>query len=253
MISKFAVIFIVLIAASMSVFGQFVGGGVVSGKLLKSNGKPLPYTEIELVPTFYDAQVRDKRFWATSNAAGDFSFSDVPSGDYTLSINFDEKPSVTSPYQTFFYPNHADRSEAETIKIAPGGKVTGLKFRVPPPLVQRKVSGKVVNAKGDPIEGAYVYLRDVLFDQSLILDNKTDKFGNFTLMGFETRKYQIGALIYEESKPQTFESPGKVLAIAYSEIFILSEKNPNFTLVLEESDELKKIKEKNVGMLISSF
>ena len=237
-------------AFALSVFGQTGAGGFVSGKLLKSNGKPLPHTEIELVPVSYDKQIDDKRFWAMSNAAGNFSFSDVPGGKYTLSINFDEKPTDTSPYPTYFYPNNVNRAEAETIEVTPGRKINGLTFRVPPPLAQRKVSGKVVDADGKPVEGAFVYLRDVKYDESLVLDIKTDKNGNFTLTGFETRKYQIGALLYEVINPSVLDLTGKVLASAYSPVFTLAPTNPHFTLVLEESDEIKKSKEKNIGMLI---
>lgn len=247
---KPAILLLVFFVFAASVFGQPANGGMVSGKLLKSNGKPLPYTEIELVPVFYDTQIQDQRFWATTNSLGNFSFSNVPSGEYTLSINFDEKPSETSPYQTYFYPNNSIRSEAETIKVVSGSKITGIKFRVPPPLAQRKVFGRVINADGEPVEGAYVYLRDVLFDQSLLLNNKTDRNGNFTLTGFETRRYQVGALLYEQINPSVLDSPGKVIATAYSEIFTLAAKNPLFTLVLEESDEIKKINKKNIGMLI---
>jgi hypothetical protein len=98
-------IFLFIFALAVSAFGQT--GGTVSGKLLKANGKPLPHTEIELVPVSYDKQIDDTRFWATSNSLGDFIFSEVPDGKYTLSINFDEKPTDTSPYQTFFYPGNA--------------------------------------------------------------------------------------------------------------------------------------------------
>lgn len=246
---KSAVILFLLVCA-FSVFGESGAGGFVGGKLLRSNGKPLPHTEIELVPVSYDKQVDDKRFWAISNAAGNFSFPDVPAGKYTLSINFDEKPTDTSPYPTHFYPNNVNRAEAETIEVAPGKKITGLTFRVPPPLAQRKVSGRVVGADGKPVEGAFVYLRDVKYDESLVLDIKTDKNGNFTLSGFETRKYQIGALLYEIINPSVLDLTGNVLASAYSPVFTLAPTNPHFTLVLEESDEVKKAKEKNIGMLI---
>lgn len=243
-------IILFVFAFALSVFGHSNSGGFVSGKLLRSNGKPLPYTEIELVPTFYDTQIQDQRFWATSNSSGNFSFSNVPNGKYTLSINFAEKPSDMSPYPTYFYPNNLNRTEAKIFEITSGGKITGLSFRVPPPLAQRKVSGRVVDADGKSVSGAFVYLRDVEFDKSLLIDVKTDRNGSFTLTGFETRQYQIGALLYEQLNPSVLDSPGKVIASAYSPIFNLATTNPNFTLVLEESDEVKKIREKNVGVLI---
>lgn len=242
-------IFLFIFASALSAFGQ--SGGFVSGKLLKSDGRPLPHTEIELVPVSYDKQIDDTRFWATSNSLGNFSFSDVPNGRYTLSINFDEKPTDTSPYPTYFYPNNSNRTEAQTIEITTGGKITGLSFRVPPPLVQRRVFGKVVGEDGKAVSGAFVYLRDVDFDKSLVLDIRTDKNGNFSLIGFETRKYQIGALLYEQTNPSVLDSPGKMIASAYSPVFTLTATSPNFTLVLEDSDEIKKLREKNIGMLKS--
>lgn len=242
-------IFLFVFTFALSVFGQ--SGGFVSGKLLKSNGSPLPYTEVELVPVSYDKQIDDSRFWATSDSAGNFSFSDLPGGKYTLSINFDEKPTDTSPYQTFFYPGNINRTQAKTFEISANERITDINFRVPPPLSQRRVVGKVVGADGKPVSGAFVYMRDVEFDKSLVLDVKTDRNGNFTLSGFETRQYQVGALLYEQSNPSVLDSPGKMIASAYSPIFTLAATSPNFTLVLEESDEVKKLREKNVGRLFS--
>lgn len=242
-------IFLFVFTFALSVFGQ--SGGYISGKLLKSNGSPLPYTEIELVPVLQDKQIDDTRLWATSDSTGSFSFSDVPNGKYTLSINFDEKPTDNSPYQTFFYPANSNRTQAKTIEITAGERFTGINFRVPPPLSQRRVVGKVIGADGKPVSGAFVYMRDVEFDKSLVLDIKTDRNGNFTLTGFETRQYQVGALLYEQANPSVLDSPGKMIASAYSPIFTLAATSPNFTLVLEESDEVKKLREKNIGKFFS--
>jgi hypothetical protein len=111
------------------------------------------------------------------------------------------------------------------------------------------VVGKVVGADGKPVSGAFVYLRDVDYDKSLVLDITTDRNGNFALNGFETRTYQIGALLYEQSNPAVLDSPGEVIASAYSPIFTLAPINPNFTLVLEESEEMKRLRNKNIGLL----
>ena len=242
-------IFLLVIAFASIVSGQTPNGGFVSGMLLKANGKSLPYTEIELVPTFSDTQIQDQRFLATSDGAGKFSFLDVPNGEYTLSINFDEKPSEMSPYETFFFPNTSNRAEAKKIKIVSGSVIAGLNFQIPAPLIQRRVTGRVVGADGRPASNAFVYLRDVAYDKSLTLDIRTDKSGNFSLIGFESRKYQIGALLYEQLNPSVADSPAEMVASAYSPIFTLAVSNPHFTLVLEETDEVKKSREKNIGIV----
>jgi hypothetical protein len=90
----------------------------LNGKLLQSNGKPLPYTEIELVLTDSEEIANDGRLLAISSTSGKFSFINIPEGKYTLSINFNEKPTEFSPYETFFYPNTKIRAEAEVFEIS---------------------------------------------------------------------------------------------------------------------------------------
>ena len=77
-----------------------------------------------------------------------------------MSINFDEKPSETSPYTTFFYSNAADRAEAEVFDVNAASEINGLMFRLPSKLVQRKITGRVNGTNGAPSAGAFVYLRD---------------------------------------------------------------------------------------------
>src|SRR5690349_6233664 len=89
----------------------------VRGTLLKSDGRPLAYTEIELVPVSSEHIVVDHGLNATSSVSGLFSFVDVPPGRYTLSINFDDKPTELSPYDTFFYPEARDRSAARIFEV----------------------------------------------------------------------------------------------------------------------------------------
>src|SRR5215212_4693136 len=91
--------------------------GVLSGKLLKFNGKPLAYTEIELVPVDSAKQVASRQLWATTGSNGNFIFDKIPPGEYTLSINFGEKPTDLSPYATFFYPTAANRALATLCEI----------------------------------------------------------------------------------------------------------------------------------------
>ncbi|HSK73633.1 MAG TPA: carboxypeptidase regulatory-like domain-containing protein [Pyrinomonadaceae bacterium] len=251
--SKFSILvlafFFISFAGIVPAGGNSLESGSISGRLLKSNGRPLAYTEIELVPLFYSKQVRDKRLWATSNAAGNFSFSEVPNGRYTLSINFDEKPSELSPYTTFFYPNTSNRREAEIFEIVSGKKITKLVFQLPPQLAQIKIIGKVVNAEGKPVPDAYVNLHDVEFDSLVFgFDLKTDKTGSFTLKGFEGRKYLVTAILVDKP-PLPFSPASELIALAKSEILVLDVKTPALTLVLEPTKKMDRMTERSIGKL----
>lgn len=223
--------------------------GSISGKLLKSNGRPLPYTEIELVPAAYDTQIPDKRLWATTNTLGNFTFADVPSGKFTLSINFDESPTDTSPYSTAFYPNTARREEAEIFEITPGKKIAGLKFQLPPALAQLTISGKVLGSDLKPAAGAYINLH--LGDNRSIsfgFNQKTDKNGNFTLKGFEGEKYLVTAFT-TDCEPTPYVPSVRYIAFTKSETFTLSAKTPSLILILEPIKQTQRIPEGEIGRL----
>lgn len=225
-------------------------GANVSGKLLKANGKPLAYTEIELVPVDAETQINDANLLSITNAVGAFNFKNIPDGEYTLSINFDEKPSPTSPYATFFYPAQIERDDAQILKIEAATKITYLVFRLPPPLVQRRVTGKIIGIDGLPVPNAFVVLRDVEYDdRSISLDTKTDRNGNFTLQGFESRRYYIAAMQLSRL-PTAFTPPGDPIAFGNTPLFTLDATTKLQTIVLRPLDEKNQLPDRDVGMLI---
>lgn len=223
----------------------------IKGKLLQSNGQPLPYTEIELVPVGSNVQINDARLLATSSTSGLFSFQNVPDGTYTLSINFDEKPTNLSPYSTFFYPNAASRTQAEVLKVDSTSKLNNLIFRLPPKLIKRKITGTVSWSDGKTVSDAYIFLRDVEYDSTLTFGEiKTDNNGNFTVYGFEGRKYQVGAVLFEITGKTIAESSGTVIGSANSGVFVLNAGTSNVNLTVELPKEIERLRDKQIGALI---
>ncbi|HEX8735411.1 MAG TPA: carboxypeptidase regulatory-like domain-containing protein [Pyrinomonadaceae bacterium] len=218
--------------------------GVLGGRLLKFNGKPLAYTEIELVPVDSAKQVANRQLWATTAADGNFVFDKIPPGEYTLSINFGEKPTDLSPYATYFYPKAVNRALAKIFEISADSRITNLTFQLPTPLAKRKIVGKVFGKDGKPAANVYVALRDVEGDKedaSLGFSPiKTDRYGNFSLASFETRKYQIFAILLEGSDKTAFFDPrAKLIAVAKSEVFLLDAKTASINLTLVNVGDLE--------------
>jgi hypothetical protein len=235
--AKFSVIIFLVLLAFFSAENAFAQG-VLGGRLLKFNGKPLPYTEIELVPVESAKQVADRKLWATTAANGNFTFDKIPPGEYTLSINFGEKPTDLSPYATYFYPKAANRALAKIFEIYADTRVTNLIFQLSPPLAKRKIAGRVLGKDGKPAPNAYVALRDVDGDKEdpflAFSPIKTDRNGNFSLTSFEARKYQIFAVLLEGSDKTPYIDPNaRLIAAAKSEVFVLDAKTGiiNLTLV----------------------
>jgi hypothetical protein len=229
------IIFLVLLTI-FSAENAFADGSL-SGRLLKFNGKPLPYTEIELVPVDSAKQVASRQLWATTAANGNFAFDKIPPGEYTLSINFGEKPTDLSPYATYFYPKATNRALAKIFEIYADTRVANLVFQLSPPLVKRKISGKVFGKDGKPAANVYIALRDVEGDKEDAFLGfspiKTDAGGNFSLSNFEARKYQVFAILLEGSdKTQFFDPNAKLIAAGKSEVFLLDAKTGTVILTL---------------------
>jgi len=223
----------------------------IRGTLLKSNGRPLAYTEIELVPVDSKQMVMNQNLFATSGSNGKFAFNNLPPGRYTLSINFDDKPSDLSPYPTYFYPNTENRDDAEVFEITSSSAIKNVTFKLLPPLVSRKISGNVVFTNGTPVVGARIGLRDVAYDRSVGFGiAKTDKAGNFTINGFIGREYQIGAILFERERTGIYEEMPAIIAAGESKIFTLETTTPVIKFNVRQSPDVEKIRDKYVAQLI---
>lgn len=243
---KLALLFILGVSCAFSAHAQFKGTGKLGGKLLKANGKPLPNTEIELVPILFDVQIPDKRFWATTDSRGNFTFKDLPPTKYTLSINFNETPTDLLPYPTVFYPNTANRDNAKVFDIENTTDLKNLSFRLPSALTQKIVKGKVVDEDGNPVSRIHVGLLNAgLKEIVFTFENVTDKNGEFTLKGFEHINYIVTAVEVEISKIP-FTIPPPPTAYGKSAIFTLDANTPQIFVLLEKVKTDIPL-EKNVG------
>lgn len=243
---KLALLFILCASLALAAHAQFKGAGRLGGKLLKANGKPLPYTKIELVPVLFDVQIPDQRFRAKTDSRGNFSFKDLPPTKYTLSINFNESPTDLSPYPTVFYPNTANRENAEVFDIENTTDLKNLSFRLPSALAQKTVKGKVIDESGNPVAGIHVGLLNAGFKEIVFtFDTVTDKNGEFTLKGFEHINYIVTAVEVEISKIP-FTIPPPPTAYGKSAVFTLDAQTPQIFVLLEKVRTDAPL-EKNVG------
>jgi hypothetical protein len=224
----------------MTVAGQ--GVATIQGVLLKADGKPRQYTEIELVPLGINTLITDSRLISASATNGKFTFYNVPPGRYTLSINFDDRPSELSPYPTFFFPDTFDRQEADIFAIDNTSRIRNIVFKLPPALTLTTVKGRVVWEDGSPLTFVSVGCLDLLAGRRNGYGSVgVDRAGNFRVNVFEGRKYRLGAVVLGLNASGNPLDPATILGGGESEIFIPGPTNDMIEIKLRRSPDSKSI------------
>jgi hypothetical protein len=222
----------------------------LSGVVIDSQGKPVSKVPVQLVPVDYVKPKyniwpydQDDQERAATNDDGSFMISNMPPGKYQLAVNYTILPEFESPYSTSFYPGTVSRERAQVIEIAPGKDIQGIKFVLGPErLAQKKITGRVVFADGRPASGAQIYLKEDENEACCVLTDgviRTDGQGNFTLVGFETRKYRLWAFV--DHKPFS----NKMNYFGSTSVFVLDKRTGSFQIVLRptKKDSLDAVDE----------
>lgn len=219
----------------------------MEGRLVKKDLRPVPYTELELVPLGMDHVPNDSRYVGVSDSNGRFRFVNVPPGQYTLSINFGEKPTFLSPFSTFFYPGTAKRDEATVFTIDASTKLRNIVFKLQTELIKNPIIGRIIWPDGRPVEGAVIACRDVEFDvRNTFGSVRSDKNGMFRLEAFVGRRYQLGIMLFDRDMARPFD-PGELIAIAESREFTLSKTQGTLVIQLVNAPDPVRLLEKYVG------
>lgn len=199
----------------------------VSGKVLDNDGNFLEDIKVELVPIGEESQLFDG-VNGYSDKNGNFEITKIPSGTYTLSVNFTRKPNLEYPFHTSFYPNAKKRFDAQIIRIELGQSLENIVFQLQPQIPKIKLKGKLVFPDKKPAGNFTVNLQRGDSDNSFSY-TKTDKNGNFEIEGFLGKDYNFGIDYYgdvAENENWTIDKS----------VFKLNEKTQPFRLVLKKKE-----------------
>lgn len=165
--------------------------GRIQGRVLEADGEPAQSLQLSLIP------VRGKPELESAGELylleeGRFEERFVPPGDYLLAVNPGGLSIDGSPYPPIFYPAASSPEAAQRITVRPSETVELRDFHLPPPLVERTVSGRVRWHDGQPAAGVRIRLLGPDGEETYraIL---TDKAGRFRFEGYEGYRYQLAA------------------------------------------------------------
>lgn len=193
-------------------------GSVIAGRVLDEFGEPVADAMVTGLRSVWSNGRR--RFQpagrATTNDLGQYRLYGLAPGDYYVSaavrdpaamemsfasMNGAPPPSPGDPaapppagYAPTYFPGTAITAEAQKITVAAGQEAQGTDFALAPTRLSR-ISGTVVNSKGEPVEGAMLSMiprSDAGFMPMLVGGgSRTSRNGAFTLAGVPPGDYTL--------------------------------------------------------------
>jgi protocatechuate 3,4-dioxygenase beta subunit len=188
---------------------------VIAGQILDpSSGEPLANAMVMAMrrlgavgaPVLYSPQgprLAPAGQSAQTNDLGEFRIFGLPPGEYVVAssprLTGTRTSAVpgTAPVMTF-YPGTTDASAAQPVIVAAGQVATGVVFRILSAQTYQ-VSGTVVDAKGAPVAGATVMLRNDPrasgFSPMPAASSRSDARGHFVIGGVTPGSYMAMASV----------------------------------------------------------
>ncbi|HVG32716.1 MAG TPA: carboxypeptidase-like regulatory domain-containing protein [Pyrinomonadaceae bacterium] len=182
--------------------------GSIKGKLFDSGGEPAPQIALTLLPAKTDGkeeQWRGREISARTDQEGLYSFTQIPSGQYVIAVNFEGQPGTHDPpYPRSYYPGVKSLAGAKIIDITEGQELEVESFNLPPRLKERTIEGVVEWPDGRPAVGANITL-EYTERQWMETNGSADHEGRFSIKGFEGFRYLVHADYDDNGKPMHAE------------------------------------------------
>jgi hypothetical protein len=143
-------------------------GGVITGRVTDSSGRPLSRQAIHLTRIGDDGKPQPSPFnhpgVRMTDEEGVYRITRLPDGRYLVSagITETEKMGMQIPravyYPQTFHPGVSDPSKARSVEITEGAEITGIDILISERMKTFDIKGRVVKAEtGEPVEGIEIF------------------------------------------------------------------------------------------------
>jgi protocatechuate 3,4-dioxygenase beta subunit len=203
----------IIISEGESVDGvnfDLVPGGVITGKVTDSEGRPLIEERITVMPADENNQRRLINNGMLTDDRGIYRVFGVPAGRYKVSVGdprFAVGPARRQIFSQTFYPDVADATKAGIVEVAEGSETNKIDITIGEAPQGFSVSGRVVDGEsGAPITNVGMALSRIEIingantrGYGLYVDVRTDAQGQFKLANVNPGKYELNIYPPEDS------------------------------------------------------
>ncbi len=186
--------------------------GEVRGVVRNKEGRPLYGVGVELLRVLPGGGVAKRAsVTASTDQAGVFQLRDAPAGEFVVGVNVEAGTRPESRWPTTFYPGVAEPRKAGVLRLAPNGKVEGISFSLPNPMVTRTITLRVLWADGSEVGGsALAWAERVEPSDGSYLSGTAASKSEVWLSVMQAYSYRISAGVYVRG-PRTIGSEPVIL------------------------------------------
>jgi hypothetical protein len=177
-----------------------VRGGVIAGRVVDDEGRPLIATYLRLTPVDENGEpngrfdFNDDPMMRTDDR-GVYRIYGLPAGRYIISVGGEWSYSHSKrKYPETFYPDATDRNQAKIIEVKEGAEVVDININIRPGARKNtyEVTGRVVNAEnGKPLPQAEVVCWDENGGRGSGKYGVTDSEGAFRFGELPSGRYEL--------------------------------------------------------------
>lgn len=175
-----------------------VRGGVITGKVTDSDGRPIIEEDISLV----SADQRQGSFYsrpplpARTDDRGIYRMFGIPPGKYRVAVGREESfSSLAGGYIRTFHPAVTEASQATVIEVTEGSEATNVDITLPGPVVYYSAHGRVIDGDtGRPVANVSYGVQKYVNENSttgISTGAVTNKDGEFNLENLSPGKYAV--------------------------------------------------------------
>src|SRR5262245_55450369 len=187
---------------------ELVRGGVISGKITDSSGRPIVETNVSIVPV--DQQGRPVSNLRQANYIsyytddrGIYRVYGIPAGLYRVSVGTSTQDSMGAMvsggvyFPQTFHPDVTEETKAKLIDLTEGGEITDVDIRVGEIKKTYEVTGRVVDKEtGGPVPDVSIRYGPVRTNDRNVVANlhgiqRSNIRGDFALPGFVPGTYKL--------------------------------------------------------------
>jgi hypothetical protein len=208
---------------------DLIPGGVITGRVIDSNGRPLVEEQVRLWwfdkdGTQYEQSTRLIQKMLTTDDRGVYRIFGLAEGRYILSAGGYSK-GEDGYVQKTYHPNVTDKSQAKVVEVRAGEEVTGIDINVAGVEKTYRIFGRVMNANdGEPVSGVKIELRSSSPDGNEIgreesSNGHSNSKGAFQLSNVPPGKYFLCATVdLEPDKSSSLYSEPVICEVTDSDV-----------------------------------